>query len=88
MLMFLQQKISMKKIGEKKLFFVGILKATAEKRRRIRSRMCNPVCGSKDPDLYQNVFDSAFDIRSQIGNYCMCIDRGAYLQINSGQIST
>ncbi len=39
---------------EKTLFFVGILKATAKKR-KIRIR--NPVDGSEDPDPYQNVTD-------------------------------
>ncbi len=39
---------------EKPLFFVGILKATAKKR-RIRIR--NLVYGSQDPDPYQNVTD-------------------------------
>ncbi len=33
-------------------FFVGILKATGEK-----SRLRNLLCGSKDPDLSQNVRD-------------------------------
>jgi hypothetical protein len=39
-----------KKLREKKLIFVGVLKGNAEK-----SRMRNPVYGSKDPDPYKNV---------------------------------
>ncbi len=34
--------------NNKKLIFVGILKTTAKKR---RTRICNSVNGSKDPDL-------------------------------------
>jgi hypothetical protein len=50
--------------------------------------MRNPVCGSKDLDLYryQKVL-AAFDIRSQIGNYCMCINREPYLQIYGPKIN-
>ncbi len=41
---------------QKKLIFVGILKANAKKRRsRSRILIRNPVYGSKDPDLYENV---------------------------------
>ncbi len=47
----------MGKKTRKNLFFVGILKAS-DKKRRIRLRTCNPVYGSKDPDLSQTVTDS------------------------------
>jgi hypothetical protein len=59
--------IIIKKLEEKKHFFVGILKVTDEKRRiriririgiliRIRIRVSRRY-GSEDPDPYQNVTD-------------------------------
>ncbi len=53
-----------KKIRETTNFFVGLLKAIEEK-----SRICNPVYGSEDPDLYPEKTYAASRIRTHWSCY-------------------